>query len=214
LAKRRDKNIQNHARALAKVTGLKYNEALYQLKLYRSEKMTTLIKESLMATEETEHKVPAEAPRVSRSELVMPGEVFTLNSWDTADGKTRLLFPMDATDEELEVGTKALEESDEQLEALRKVHEYVESFESDEEVIERCYGEHEHQIKVTYHLRGEDTYSQAYIEQATGEGTDKHSGVPVVVKWFDEYDEWRQVDPWNWEWDEINSSHGWKRVTE
>jgi len=202
MAKHRDKELQNRAREVAKNTGMKYNEALYALKLEQTGQKLSLIKESLMADEET-GKVPAEMPRVTRSPLVLSGEVFTLNSWDTADGKTRLLFPMDATDEELQVGVEALEESDEQLEALRKVHEYVESFEDDEDVIARCLAVAGDQIKVTYRVRTPDTeepvYSQAYISQESGEGTDKHSDIPVVVKWFDEMDEWRQVDPWKWE---------------
>ena len=97
MAKHRDKELQNRAREVAKNTGMKYNEALYALKLEQTGQKLSLIKESLMADEET-GKVPAEMPRVTRSPLVLSGEVFTLNSWDTADGKTRLLFPMDATD--------------------------------------------------------------------------------------------------------------------
>lgn len=203
-SRRKNKDLQEHARLLAKTAGMKYNEALYQLKLYRSEKMTALVKESLMATEETNHLVPAETPRVQRSELVLPGEVFTLNSWDTADGKTRILFPMDATDEELQVGIEALEESDAQLAALKAIHDYVESFEDDEDVIERCKNIPEgKQVKVTYLTRAYDDeipyYTQAYVNEETGEGTSKHTDIPVVVKWFDEFDEWRQVDPWRWQ---------------
>lgn len=85
--------------------------------------MTEETKNDYVLTSENKDLIPATTPRVQRSMFVQSGEIFTLHSWETADGKTRLLFPMDASDEELEAGVAALAESDASLESMRKVSE-------------------------------------------------------------------------------------------
>lgn len=204
-ANRRDKRIQNEARKLAASTDLKYSEALKQLRINYKDTKTQQVKANLMT--DSNDLVAASEPRVQRSPLVESGEVFTLNSWDTADGKTRILMPMDTTDAEFAAAEEAIRESDEQLESLRKIHEYVESFESDEDVIARCKLVTDNPdeldmapLEVAYKVRNDvpDDYSAALIS-TSGEGIDSIHGWPVVLRWFDEVDEWRQVDPWKWE---------------
>lgn len=154
--------------------------------------------------------IPAGTPRVQRSELVQSGEIFTLNSWDTADGLTRILMPMDTTDEEFQAGVDALRESDEQLESLRKITSYVDSFEDDEETIARCLQDPgDRKIRVTYRERN-GGWAQADIHQETGEGRHIHTRVAVVCRWDSENQEWRQVDPWDWRWNKKGDA--WERV--
>lgn len=55
------------------------------------------------------------------------------------------------------------------------------------------------QLKVEYHRRDGST-STAYIDGDTGEGTDKHSDIPVIVEWSDAETRWNQIDAWEWRW--------------
>lgn len=200
-ASRRNKEEQNAARELAKRHKIPYATAL---SVIRNRK---LIREELPAhhnviqtTGEGEKTLIAEGePRVLRSPLVPAGEYMALNSWDSADGKTRLLLSQNASDEEFKAAEEALAESDQALATMEKVTKYVESFESDEDVIARCRGDipQEHFGKITYRTN-EGYETQAYINMETGEGTSKHTGLPVVVRYIEQYDEWRQVDPWLW----------------
>jgi hypothetical protein len=54
-------------------------------------------------------------------------------------------------------------------------------------------------IKVGY--LGRDGYrSTAYIDENTGLGMEKHSGVPVRLHFDEEAGGWLQVDTWEWVW--------------
>lgn len=157
--------------------------------------------------------IQANTPRVQRSELVESGEIFTLNSWDTADGKTRLLMPMDCTDEEFMAAEEALKESDETLATLKKLKNYTDSIEGDEEVIVRCNTLADDSIRVSYRRRGGDNgWSEAFVSESTGEGVDAISNVPVVLRLQEDDDEfkgeWLQLDPWKWR---FVAQQGWVR---
>lgn len=208
-SKRRDRGLQSEARRLAAKLSIKYHEALHVTKARRAAKADEEVRAKLPQEEASgETKVASTEPRVQRSPLVQPGEYFTLNSWDTADGKTRLLVSMGASDEEFAAAEEAIAQSDRDLEMLKKTREFIDSFEDDEEVISRCTNvPGGKQIKVTYIDRDGST-TQAYIHEDTGEGTNKHSDIPVVIKWFEDQESWRQVDPWDWNWDE---REGWVR---
>lgn len=56
------------------------------------------------------------------------------------------------------------------------------------------------QIKVTYNTRSGGT-SQAYVDEQTLFGVNKHSDVPVQLKWDDELDTYIQIDDWEWDFD-------------
>lgn len=60
------------------------------------------------------------------------------------------------------------------------------------------------QIKVTYTDR-EGFKTQAYIDEETGHGTNKHSDVPVIIK--SSYYGWVQVDDWKWSWDAATDTY-------
>lgn len=57
--------------------------------------------------------------------------------------------------------------------------------------------------KVTYRQK-DGVVTQAYIDVNTGYGENRHTDIPVQVKWSDEEDIWLQVDDWEWVWDEFN----------
>lgn len=201
---RRDKTIQADARKLAKKLSIKYADALHVIKARRAAKAHDDVKASLKQEPAADNKnlVSAEEPRVLRSPLVATGEYMTLNSWDTADGKTRLLLSQDATDDEFKDAEEALAQSDADLEMLKKTREFLDSFEDDEEVIARCKNvPGDKQVKITYVTREGDT-TQAYVHEDTGEGVNRHSNIPVVIKWFEDKGAWMQVDPWDWNWDQ------------
>lgn len=160
--------------------------------------------------------ISASTPRVQRSEGVEPGHYFTIKGEMCEDGLARLLMPKDVSDEEFQAGVEAMEEHDRQLEALRKVSQFVESFEDDEEIIARCYSVPSDQITVTYKKRGDTGWSTGHVSNESGEGIDKFSGVPIVVKFIqpdeptdDDDGEYVQVDPWTWSY---SVQYGWQRL--
>lgn len=53
--------------------------------------------------------------------------------------------------------------------------------------------------KVTYETR-EGSTTQAYIDVDTGFGENRHSNIPVRVRWSDDKDMWVQVDDWEWDY--------------
>lgn len=56
------------------------------------------------------------------------------------------------------------------------------------------------QIKVTY-LTKEGYKTQAYVDDETLKGTNKHSDVEVWLAWSDEADTYIQVDDFEWDFD-------------
>ncbi len=116
---RRNKEEQTQARDLAKRGNVKYTTALKAIRRRDAAMLETQGEVEVVRTPTV--LAPADMPRILRSVMVTSGEVYTLNSWECEDGKTRLMFPMDATDAELEVGMAALLESDADLESLQKV---------------------------------------------------------------------------------------------
>lgn len=64
--------------------------------------------------------------------------------------------------------------------------------------------------KISYVTRDQGFESKAYINTATGFGTDKHTDIPIEVEWSPEMEKWYQVDKRQWfnviwtdEWIEI-----------
>lgn len=57
--------------------------------------------------------------------------------------------------------------------------------------------------KVSYRTR-EGYISKAYVYDVAShhsEGQDKHTDIPIIVKYNEETEEWVQVDDWEWEFD-------------
>lgn len=69
--------------------------------------------------------------------------------------------------------------------------------------------EHE-QAKVDYVTR-EGHHSTAYIEEDSGEGTDKYSEIDVILEWSEERRAWIQIDTYEWDWSPYD---GWYRTGE
>lgn len=205
-ASRRNKEEQNAARELAKRHKVPYATAL---SIVRNRKV---IREELPAhhnviqtTGEGEKTLIAEGePRVLRSPLVPEGEYMALNSWDSADGKTRLLLSQNASDEEFKAAEGALLESDEALETMDKVTAYVDSFESDEDVIARCLALNDEPADNLVEFRNNKGDMDFARINENGEGLTSYGDVPVVVRYIEQYDEWRQVDPWLWFVDDVD----------
>lgn len=144
--------------------------------------------------------VSKETPRVSRSALLEPGNYITIPFNETEDGLVRVVVSEKATDEEFLTAVEALKEHDEVIESKRKMRLFIDSFEDDDEVIERCYAAQGQGNTITrqYQPRGRSGWATAYVDKASGEGLDAHSGVPVVVKFDEDLEDYIQVDPWSW----------------
>ena len=52
-------------------------------------------------------------------------------------------------------------------------------------------------IKVRYWNCG-GYESTAYIDEITGRGEDKYSGIPLIVEWSEAVQCWNQIDTWGW----------------